>query len=51
MGDDGEWVVSEINAGNIAGYSLLEELSGEPVYEAFLLWLVSYAKQATAMAA
>ena len=44
-GDDHQWVISEINAGNIAGYSLLQELTGRPIYQDVLDWLVDFARQ------
>ncbi len=45
MDGDGTWVLSEINAGNIAGYGRVEELSGEPVYERLIAWLVAFSRR------
>ena len=39
MGDDGESVLSEVNAGNIGGYDWLEEISGEPIVPRLTDWL------------
>ncbi len=47
MDDDGQWTLSEINAGNIAGYSLLEELTGQPIYDRFADFLYQYAPKRT----
>ena len=43
--DDGQWILSEINAGNIGGYDRLEKLSGQPVISRLVDWLVSSCKQ------
>ncbi len=45
MNGDGTWLLSEINAGNIGGYWILEELSGEPVYERLIAWLIAFSKR------
>ncbi len=45
MDDDGQWTLSEINAGNIAGYSLLEELTGEPIYRRLCDFIYQFAPQ------
>ena len=42
--DDGLWRISEINAGNIGGFSRLEQLTQTPVMERFIDWLVYFAK-------
>lgn len=42
MDDHQEWVLSEINAGNIGGYGRLEELSGSPIYPRLLDWLYRF---------
>ena len=36
MNDDDNWILSEVNAGNIGGYGRLEELSGAAVYSRLL---------------
>lgn len=43
QGDDGRWMLSEINAGNIGGYGRLEELSGKEVYAGLFEWLIRHA--------
>ncbi len=45
MGDDGKWQISEINAGNIAGYSLLEELTGVPIRHRFCDWIERFSRR------
>jgi glutathione synthase/RimK-type ligase-like ATP-grasp enzyme len=30
--DDGRWIISEINAGNVAGYTIFEDMTGEKIY-------------------
>ncbi len=40
MDDDGTWVLSEINAGNIADYGILEELYDERL----ISWLIDFAR-------
>ncbi|MEO1210807.1 MAG: YheC/YheD family protein [Cyanobacteria bacterium J06638_20] len=41
MDDDGTWRISEINAGNIGGFARLELLTGQPVMQRFIDWLVN----------
>lgn len=43
--DDGTWRISEINAGNIGGFARLELLTGEPVMDRLIDWLIDYARQ------
>ena len=43
MGDDDEWILSEVNAGNIGGYDWLEEISGEPIMSRLTDWLIQFA--------
>lgn len=45
MDDDGTWRISEINAGNIGGFARLELLTGEPVMERLIRWLIEYAQR------
>lgn len=44
MDDDGEWILSEVNAGNIGGYDWLEEITGEPVMERLVQWIKEFAR-------
>lgn len=41
MDDDGDWILSEINFGNIGGYNRLEELSGKPIFAQLITWLIN----------
>lgn len=44
LGDDGAWILSEINAGpNVAGYGEVERTSGVPVYARLLDWIAAFA--------
>ncbi|MFK8184867.1 MAG: RimK family alpha-L-glutamate ligase [Phormidesmis sp.] len=43
MDDDGTWRISEINAGNIGGFARLEQLTGEPVMNRLIDWLLAFA--------
>lgn len=45
MDEDGTWRISEINAGNIGGFARLELLTGQPVMERFISWLIDYAQR------
>ncbi|ESA38633.1 glutathione synthetase [Leptolyngbya sp. Heron Island J] len=45
MDDDGEWILSEVNAGNIGGYDWLEEITGDPILERLTQRLFQLAKQ------
>ncbi|MEL6158621.1 MAG: YheC/YheD family protein [Cyanobacteria bacterium J06554_11] len=45
MDDDGTWRISEINAGNIGGFARLELLTGEPVMNRLIDWLLNYAQR------
>ena len=40
MDRDGHWKISEINAGNIGGLVRLEQLTGEPVLDRFVGWMM-----------
>jgi glutathione synthase/RimK-type ligase-like ATP-grasp enzyme len=44
MDDDGSWVLSEINAGNIGGYNRLEELGVNGVLERLTKWIIELPK-------
>ncbi|MEO1590579.1 MAG: hypothetical protein AAFU71_04715 [Cyanobacteria bacterium J06632_22] len=46
MDDEGEWILSEVNAGNIGGYDWLEEISGEPIMTRLTDWLMDFAESA-----
>ena len=43
--DDGAWVVSEINAGNVGGFGRLEELGQGDATARLALWLMGFAKR------
>ena len=43
MAEDGTWRISEINAGNIGGFARLEMLTGEPVCDRLITWLIDFA--------
>lgn len=43
MGNDGEWVLSEINAGNIGGYDWYETVTGDPTMTRLIQWLIDFA--------
>ncbi|MEL6816582.1 MAG: hypothetical protein AAFP03_17500, partial [Cyanobacteria bacterium J06598_3] len=45
MDDDGTWRISEINAGNIGGFARLELLTGQPVMNRLIDWLIEYAQR------
>ena len=45
MGDEGQWQISEINAGNIAGYSLHEELTGSLTRKRLCQWIEDFARR------
>ena len=45
LDDDGTWRLSEINAGNIGGFARLELLTGQPVMDRFIAWLLDYAQR------
>ena len=42
MGNDGEWILSEINAGNIGGYDWHENVTGEPTMTKLIQWLIDF---------
>ena len=42
--EEGTWRISEINAGNIGGFARLELLTGKPVMDQFLNWLIEFAE-------
>ena len=42
LDDDGVWRISEINAGNIGGFSRLEQLTQTPVMARFVDWLIKF---------
>ncbi len=45
MDDDHTWRISEVNAGNIGGFARLELLTGEPVMDRLIGWLLEYARR------
>ncbi len=42
MGNNGEWVLSEVNAGNIGGYDWHQEVAGEPTMDRLIQWLLNF---------
>ncbi len=42
MDDSGEWILSEINVGNLAGFGELEQTSGLPAFDRLLDWLAAF---------
>ena len=49
MNEDGNWCISEINAGNIGGFARMETLTGEPVCERLTTWLIQFAERNPAL--
>ena len=45
MDDDGTWRISEINAGNIGGFARLEMLTGQPVMDRLIDWMLAFAQR------
>jgi len=45
LDDDGTWRISEINAGNIGGFARLELLTGQPVMDRLIGWLLEYSQR------
>lgn len=45
LDDDGTWRISEINAGNIGGFARLELLTGQPMMDRLISWLIDYAQR------
>ncbi|NER19414.1 MAG: hypothetical protein F6J86_23470 [Symploca sp. SIO1B1] len=45
LDDDGTWIISEINAGNIGGFARLEFLTGQPIMDRLVCWLIEYAQR------
>jgi len=45
LDDDQTWYISEINAGNVGGFARLELLTGQPVMDRLVGWLLDYAQQ------
>lgn len=45
MDDNGQWILSEVNAGNIGGYNRLEQLTGQPVIGELIKWLYDFSKR------
>lgn len=45
MADDGTWLISEINAGNIGSMNKIERLTGEPLLDKFLDWMIVHAAE------
>lgn len=43
--DQGNWRISEINAGNIGGFARLEQLTGKPMMKKFIDWLIEFAQR------
>jgi len=49
LDDDGTWRISEINVGNIGGFARLELLTGKPVMNHLISWLLEYAQNQVAI--
>ena len=49
LDEKGMWRISEINAGNVGGFARLEILTGKPVLDKFITWLINFvdARKAT----
>jgi len=45
MNDDGRWLISEINVGNIGGIARLEQLTGDSFMNRFLDWIVRFGER------
>jgi len=45
LDDDGTWIISEINAGNIGGFARLEFLTGQPMMDRLVCWLIEYSQR------
>lgn len=45
MNDDGRWLISEINVGNIGGIARLEQLTGASFMDRFLDWMVAFGRR------
>ena len=45
MGNDGQWTLSEINAGNIGGFARLESLTGDLICDRFIGWLMEFSNR------
>lgn len=45
MNDDGRWLISEINVGNIGGIARLEQLTGSSFMDRFLDWMVKFGER------
>ena len=45
MDEEGIWRISEINAGNIGGFVRLEMLTGEPVCDRLITWLIGFSQR------
>ncbi|MGF1515338.1 MAG: RimK family alpha-L-glutamate ligase [Elainellaceae cyanobacterium] len=45
MDDDGSWRISEINAGNIGGFARLELLTGRPVMNRLIDWMIAFSQR------
>lgn len=43
LDESGTWCISEINAGNVGGFARQEVLSGEPIMDQFITWLINFA--------
>lgn len=45
LDDDGTWRISEINAGNVGGFARLELLTGQPIMDRLIGWLLEYSQR------
>ena len=47
LDERGDWLIGEINAGNIGGFARLQQMTGEPVCDRFASWLIEFANRAS----
>lgn len=45
LDDDGQWKISEINAGNVGAMGRLELITGKPYMTEFLSWMLDFARR------
>ncbi len=45
LDEDHNWCISEINAGNVGGFSRLEQLTNKPVMNQLISWLIEFSQK------
>ena len=45
LNEDNDWCISEINAGNVGGFSRLEQLTNKAVMKQLITWLIEFANR------